>query len=352
MRPARAILFNDTRVDLHHGCAAVVGAIDDLCQKNGIEIVHRVPAHTDWRKSASVAECLMNVDLALVNGEGTIHHDRPAARILMEVGRTAAQYGVKSALINFGWEENGDELHSMLGDFTLLASRDESAARGVRKRGIPCLHVPDLSLVTPCELGNLEGRDGVGFTDSVLRNVALELAAACSERGGRPVPIRFADEGMRASLRFFARSVPKAEARNPIRLARIVQYRIRELLLQTPDTGAFLNQLASLKVVVSGRFHACTLCIASGTPFVAVGSNTSKIERLIEEVGLDPLRCAPTVQDAVSRVAALQYWSTEEQRSIKAYRETAKAKAEELFREIRGLVRESRDRPDDAWGEK
>ena len=56
------------------------------------------------------------------------------------------------------------------------------------------------------------------------------------------------------------------------------------------DDSAFLTELSKHDLIVTGRFHAVCLAVLSGTPFIAVSSNSWKIEALIKDIGLDSAR--------------------------------------------------------------
>jgi len=127
--------MNDTRGDRHHGCQAVMSAICSLMERNGMRATHFWPAHADWRNDSGFDAALGSARLAIINGEGTIHHDRPAGRRLLEAGMKAHAAGVPVALINTGWEANDIQLAEMLTWFNLVAARDSRSARQMRAAG-------------------------------------------------------------------------------------------------------------------------------------------------------------------------------------------------------------------------
>jgi polysaccharide pyruvyl transferase WcaK-like protein len=64
------------------------------------------------------------------------------------------------------------------------------------------------------------------------------------------------------------------------------------------DADAYLAELSARDMVVTGRFHAVCLAILTRTPFVAVKSNSWKIETLLRDIGLNPgrVRALDTIQ--------------------------------------------------------
>ncbi len=51
-----------------------------------------------------------------------------------------------------------------------------------------------------------------------------------------------------------------------------------------PELLAFAQGLASLDLLLTGRYHAVCLALATRTPFMAITSNTPKIESLLRDV--------------------------------------------------------------------
>jgi hypothetical protein len=100
----------------------------------------------------------------------------------------------------------------------------------------------------------------------------------------------------------------------------------------------FTERIAGLRLLVTGRFHALILAFATGTPVLAVGSNSHKIEATLRDAGLEPFRMtAPEVVDRayVERACA---WHGDEKARLEAFVAEGRSKIADLFRRIRGLV--------------
>jgi polysaccharide pyruvyl transferase WcaK-like protein len=222
--------------------------------------------------------------------------------------------------------------------FTLVSVRDSGSAGELREVGMDCRIVPDLSLYTPAgEPGTARGSD-VGFVDSVDRFTALDIDRLCMERGGHTLSIFYLEQGVSGYLGFIRQGVAKSDLRSPATLAQLVRMRHRIYRGSTEDTEAFLHQLSGLRLLVSGRFHACTLALLVDTPFVALTSNTRKIESLIRDAGLEKWRCAADVASIDIDAAVRQGWSAAERESIADYVASSRDSAERLFREMRALL--------------
>ena len=86
----KAILFNDTSHNHHHGCQIVVKQIYALAAAAGIQIVRACPMRHDWRDDPQLQKDIASADLCLINGEGTLHDDARAAQVLVALDDASA----------------------------------------------------------------------------------------------------------------------------------------------------------------------------------------------------------------------------------------------------------------------
>lgn len=329
------VVFNDTRVDLHHGCTRVMSAIESLVVRHGGHVHATIPAHMDWKQNPAVHEAVRAARLVIVNGEGTIHHNSAAGRKLLEVGGFSRGEGVPAVLLNCGWEDNGEAFSAMLRDFAMVAARDHLSAEQMRVSG--CRVVPDLSLYLSGE-GPALVRGGVGFTDSVIRPVALGLERLRKQCGGKVNSIQHVGSGALATYRFFRSYVGLADLRQPGFLMGMLMLRHQQYRAQVPTAQDYLRQLAGLELLVSGRFHACTLSLVMGTPFVAIDSNSHKIRALVSDAGLGAWRVASALSPTLVAEARTAGWDVTERQHLNDYLPHARAAADALFRDIAGLL--------------
>jgi polysaccharide pyruvyl transferase WcaK-like protein len=335
--PIPVAILNDTRVDRHHGCERVMQAIETLLAKHGMEVAASCPAHVDWTSDAAFVSALDKVRLVIVNGEGTLHHDRPAGRKLLEIGAYARARGVPAVLLNAGWESNSPELVAMLKDFALVSVRDSASAHELRSAGQACRVVPDLSLYESVASPPVT-RTGIAFTDSVDRFKAVALEDCRREVDGETLSILFPARGAAGYLRFVRQGFASRDAMRPAQLLRIVRMRHRLSRHGFTRTELFLQAVGRFRLLVSGRFHACTLALIAGTPFVTVPSNTGKIAALIADAGLEPWRASTPLDARSITAASATGWTAREHEAIAAYVERAHDAAEQLFRDLRALA--------------
>ena len=97
----KIMVFNDTS-DFHDGCRAVMDYLHNDLKENGYVILESVkngefPQYSE--KNFKDAEAIV------INGEGTMHHDRPLAKWYLELISKAYSLEKKIFLINTVWQQ-------------------------------------------------------------------------------------------------------------------------------------------------------------------------------------------------------------------------------------------------------
>ncbi len=281
---------------------------------------------------------LDKAQLIIVNGEGTIHHDRPAGRQLLRIGHYAKARGIPATLINTGWESNGPEFYDLLKEFTLIAARDSDSATQIRQGGLLCSIVPDLSLYGRSDLVPSMRSGGVVFSDSVDRFKAVALERCRRAIGGKTLSIIYPQAGSLGYLKFIREGFAIRDALTPPILLDIIRVRHTLWRSSCSNISPFFESLSRAELLVSGRFHACTLALTTGTPFVAIPSNTAKIASLIADAGLERWRADTELMPEAINQARSKGWSHSERTAIEDYLEAANESAETLFRDLAKLA--------------
>lgn len=320
-RPTRVVLLNDTSSRYHHGCTRVMRLLRAGLETRGAVITATGKAHTDWTKDDTVVAAIKDADLTVINGEGTLHHGRPAGAKLLELTQMRAQTGKPIALVNALWEENPDEWAPLAAQFDLLQCRDSDSAKALSlATGKQVDWLPDLSLSAPAEVTALP-RQGMIVGDSVKSCMRKFLGQIGASRPNATV-------------------IPTKTLQQPIwnfGPARALLYRAyfgqwrgpRPAFHMAPTEADYLRALASAELHITGRFHAICLSMLTETPFIAVTSNASKIERLLRDAGLGMDRMITTLDPA--KVPQRMPFTDDELARIRAFRAEAIAKSAQLF---------------------
>ena len=272
----RVGVINDTAVTGHPGCIAVMSTIENSIRSLGFDVVLLWPVGQDWRKHKRFLKSA-NLDVLIVNGEGTIHHTqkRKAAMNLCKIATFAkANLRIPCHLINATVSNTCITADHHLKNFTSVYVRETTSREYLLKRSIISSVVPDLSLFYG--FNNTQKRKhSVLVTDSVIPrySVLLEQYAKTQfyhfekmELSELPsLPIRV----LRKITGYFELPpsiISDGEVRNIDPLVRF---------------SAKVNRSSG---VVTGRFHSVMLSIAMKIPFVAVESNTHKIGSVLADV--------------------------------------------------------------------
>ena len=346
----RALLFNDTSYNKHHGCQIVVRQIYALAEEVGIRIVKACPMGHDWRRDPALQRDIATVDLCLINGEGTLHDDARAAQMLVELAPFCRERGVPCYLINSVWQRNSDAMLEAARNFSGIYVRDKHSQTELAAADLSSEVVPDLTLcatppaVQPKREGLLingsfyESRTQEAWqlyndAEGNLRYLSIQclppiqLGKGFAQYFWRSLRSRFKAWRARrkSTLMAFSRELP------------VGQIKFMRWRYSVPDTTAFLECLASSKGIISGRFHCITLCLLSETPFFAIASNTHKIEGLLEQCGLNG-RIFANYTDAYAARERIAF-TDEELMAIRRFVESSRARARSMFAHIAQAVR-------------
>lgn len=126
-------------------------------------------------------------------------------------------------------------------------------------------------------------------SDSTKSETTKRLRALARERNWIYLPILYPPTEARpgAKSRKIHRKLKLARALGP--LARyLVSTRYHAHLKGVPNIPAYVDTLAHSRGVLTGRFHTACFCLGLGVPVLAIGSNTAKIEALLNDAGLNP----------------------------------------------------------------
>lgn len=346
MMRLRAVLMNDTSGSRHFGCERVVRVIGEQLQSRGIELVARSGVREDWPRDWRFLEALSRCHVVVINGEGTLHHGSRHGQALLQVAEHAARRGAAIALVNALYQENPPAWRRWLQKMDLIVARDSwSAAELTQATGRPVPSFGDLSLAEgPVDSGVPSGgRDLVVMGDSVYRDVTDALARSVRDQTHvRIMPITAAVVARQPHFGPIRRCI---EATRLSARGAMARWRFRGFTL-CRDEHQYLRTLGRTRLHITGRFHAVCLSMVTEAPFLAVRSNSWKVEALLDDCGIGTSRLIDVADlaAAVTRPEDFAFTPSERQ-SIRSALERCQAGAAAMFDEIRGLAeRVARDR--------
>ena len=329
----KVVIMNDTTPDMHHGCTRVMRLLTEGLERHGLTIIARSPVHHDWEADPALCAAIPRADLIVINGEGTLHHGKPAAARLLRVTEAAGEVPV--ALVNALYQDNPPDWDRWVRRLRFVTTRDARSASSIAPlTAVPPIVVPDLTLSARILGGAVS--TPIIYGDSVRREVATALAERATREALPFVP----------SLSALKRVKGRTATGRRIRRWWIARHEARRraawpTMEICATEAAYADRIAGAGLHVTGRFHGVCYAMAAGVPFLAVASNSWKIEALVADAGLAPWRVTDlTGLDALLAKGpeALAY-SAQEREALDAYLDDAHRGAEATFAALADLAR-------------
>lgn len=260
----KILLANDTSTDRHMGCQAVSNATARLIGRLGHRVTRRIflggLARHDAAQDAAILRSLATdeqlmadidqADAIVVNGEGTIHHG--AGRPLLGLLELARQRRKAVLLVNAVFQDawGFEDTLARLDEFTVREGRSQAFAHrlGAHRARI----VPDISFAAghrPLEPGEKPAATGMAVTEGHWQRSEVQTILAAMMQQPEACAFPFSAPG---TAERWDRAV---------------------------------GDLQSADVLVTGRHHGICFALKAGIPFVALQSNTWKIEGLLDLLG-------------------------------------------------------------------
>jgi polysaccharide pyruvyl transferase WcaK-like protein len=340
---AKVAIFNDTSANKHYGCAAVSYSLNRHLSEVGLTAAKYWPCAFDWRPYAdAIIEELADVSAIVVNGEGTIHHSALRARVsyCTEIARFASEkLNIPSYLINSSISDLDCEVLEDIKWFSRIYVRESRSKDYLESKNIKSAVTPDLSFsCLPAYVPRTE-RKGILVTDSVFADASNSLKALSMKMGYEFSSMSYGHAASKNILnRVYNKLNPRHARKNSTSLARL-----RNFPGSVFEHQKWIHKLLTKQFVITGRFHTVTLCLLTGTPFVAIPSNTSKIEALLIDVFGNTSRLLAPEEVNVAKVldildSELLAFSQDEVEIISSYTSQAQDSTTAMFEEISSLI--------------
>ena len=343
------VVLNDTAVIPHHGCKIVMKRILDQADSWGVD-VKTVSVYSDWRVFRNEVDTAVAV---IVNGEGTLHHSADRGWRLVEVAPYCRQRGIPVFLINTVWQDNSQEMADMAKDFLIRSVRESRSQAQMKEQSLDARMVPDLTLGfdhkhTARDRAGVLYSDAVGMpvTDLIFRlyrqrrdGLFISLEPPVDSRGNYSATASERLTPGPGSDLTLARKLARTRF---VKKALIVRGRLkywwrsrRGHVVERP-VDDFMTLLGSSAFVVTGRFHVVCLCLITGTPFIAVASNSHKVEGMLEDAGLSHRLVTP--QKLAQALDSPPAWTKEDSRLAAEFVAMARQGQAELFDDIGAVI--------------
>lgn len=330
----KVVVINDTRLEMHHGCSRVMNNLDYLIQKNNGMVIGSWPVGKDWRLSEEIKKTIINSDLVIVNGEGSIHHDSKTGTKLLFVAGFCKQYDIPCYLINCLFQDISPKFGNLLKNFKMVSVRDSFSLREVETYGISASFIPDLTFYTP-SIRNSSRKSTVGYTCSMSPEKTVMIYKQFNKREYDSIylPMIYQtniwDDNNEVESKL---EKLKRMGFNTFLTKFIERVKIMPTFRKIPKHSEFkchneyYDIISNLDSLITGRFHAACFAINSFTPFSVYKSNSHKVEALIHDVGLDSARIVEG--DNITKPSP---FSKDEMLNIECFLDKSRKDTDELF---------------------
>jgi len=332
-----AILNHTDLLRHHYGCSRVMRLLEAGFTTRGCTIIGRIDGKLDWRQDDDCLDILSKADTIVINGEGTLHNGRKKAGWLISVANHPVTREKELALINTLYQDNPDHWIPLVKRFRHLYARDGRSAKHLSEhagRNIPFFGDLSTSSIDPRISQNIE-RNLITVSDSVNRKVADNLCQLAHDLNKHnQVVLAPLTRSLREENPYSAWPA-RVWRRKSLQLRQMMRERRFPMLTFLHSEADFLDTLIRSKLCITGRFHGVCLCLATNTPFIAVTSNSWKIEALFEDAGIDWRRLLKTSDLNSSFIEAWDWsFSEKEKTNIARYLANSQTGAACMFDEI------------------
>lgn len=286
-----------------------MAVIRDNLEMRGLTIGGRWPMGAEPQLGLTVSPALRQAAAVIVNGEGTIHNTalRPGARrLLQSIKQVKAATAAPVFLVNATIENLRPRDFEVLKRCERIFLRDSASCRYAQAHGLKAELTPDLCFSAPY-------RPAPRAAPLLVTDSTLPDATATLRRWSRGADARY---------------LPMQLSRVRSMLHWAVSPRLHERA-----AARYFAAVSGAAALLTGRFHAAVFALIGETPFLALGSNTSKIQSLLEDVLGEQSRfiSASHLQQGDLNVPD---FSDEERSRIRRYRAAAAARAQIMFDHI------------------
>ena len=220
----------------------------------GSEAVWKVLKREIESHDTEIASTLEDSDALILNGEGSMHHSSKTFLKKIELIDNAQKLGKETYLVNSVWMKNPSTYDKILYDIDSIICREIASCRDlIVNHSVSSLLAPDLSFF---KLSKSE-REAIINTKKEEHNIGItdfyyeKFNAWSKITGGNKM----------ASYKYID--------------------------LTTKNWKETVEYVSKFKLIITGRFHAMCACMVARTPFIAIKSNSHKIEGLIESTHAD-----------------------------------------------------------------
>ena len=173
----KVIIANDTRIEKHHGCSRVMNTIDRNLYCRNVEVLKYIKLLEYWDSDENIKRDILQTDLVIINGEGTLHNDHPYINRLLSLIEFCKHYHLPVVIINSTISNLSKKNLELLKQATAIYVRESYSYEYLLSHDTESLVVPDLTFWNSASFNNTQNDSAskIGYTDSVLKKSAVKI---------------------------------------------------------------------------------------------------------------------------------------------------------------------------------
>lgn len=346
------MVLNDTSVENHFGCQRVMSVLNQLLSRDDVK--YRYYVGEDFENDPQFEEKVSQCDVFIVNGEGTIHHDRIFALKLIGVAKQikSIKPSAKVSLINCTIQSMNKNSLNKLSYFDYVYVREGYSFEYIKSYYPSVKLVPDLSFYFNSENTNFKINHRVeshlSITSSVDVSKTIKLKVAAVSKSYNFIKIHY--EGDVYKPNFTYGDLDMSTRKRVLKLinikyaSKVIYWRSCEIInrllnkflisVEASNHLDFQELIANQKTILSGRFHATCMSLGVLTPVVSISSNSYKTEAVLSDIGLDLSKFICDLRNVSKLKLGNIEYTDSEKLLVKRYLGSAKPLIDDMINEI------------------
>ena len=334
----KVLLVNDTRVVGHHGSSAVVEVIIQQLAERGVIVQSHLEHGIDICSLAETGWAGREWQGVIINGEGAMHSGQKNSHLFSRIGLEGSRSGVPVFLINTVFDEHTPEILARMRHFARIYCRETHSVERLGSSGAQAELCPDLTFALDLPIHGWRPGPTIVVLDTTVAVKNRKLHQFSRDNDLRFQPIRTSPRLVRISDHKNLARVVRFNANRYIGKLLPAVYTFNRYSNAVSDHHAFIRRIAEgTRVVVAARFHGVCFCMKVGVPFLAIASNTPKIEGMLADAELGD-RMLNIDELDVPEIERRALWTTTHEERRLQYIEHAKGRIAEMFDEISDML--------------
>lgn len=236
-------------------------------------------------RERKLIELLQSCDEVVINMEGTIHHNSVGALTLLGIAYLGKKYNKKTVLVN-GSIQSMDQrlLNIVLSNLDKISVREVYSLRYLNSLGINSQQAADCAFLTDINTP-FDFSDRIKYLckDACLFSPGILASRYKKSKKYLDYLRHFLMQLKKKNQKIVYFRVDNGEGQELILLANNLNIPIIYASeIPWSSIGSFLKHVSCL---ISGRYHLLIFALMSQVPIVAIGSNSWKIEGLLDLIG-------------------------------------------------------------------